>query len=46
MHNYIDIENRILHKGSVSAKKGELMIIPMNMRDGSLLCVGKGNRIG
>ena len=43
IHNYIDIENRILRKGSVSAQKGEKLIIPMNMRDGSLICIGKGN---
>jgi RNA-splicing ligase RtcB len=43
IHNYIDIENRILRKGSVSAQKGEKLIIPMNMRDGSIICVGKGN---
>lgn len=43
IHNYIDLENMILRKGAVSAKKGERLIIPMNMRDGSLICVGKGN---
>ena len=43
IHNYIDIENMILRKGAVSAKKGEQLIIPMNMRDGSLICIGKGN---
>ena len=43
VHNYIDCDNMILRKGSVSAEKGERLIIPMNMRDGSLLCVGKGN---
>lgn len=43
IHNYIDIENMILRKGAVSAKKGERLIIPMNMRDGSLICIGKGN---
>lgn len=43
IHNYIDIENGILRKGSVSAKDGERLIIPINMRDGSLICVGKGN---
>ena len=42
-HNYIDVDNMILHKGSISAQKGERSIIPMNMRDGSLLCIGKGN---
>lgn len=43
IHNYIDIENMILRKGAISAQKGEIVIIPMNMRDGSLICVGKGN---
>ena len=43
MHNYIDTENMILRKGSISAQKGEKVIIPMNMRDGSLICIGKGN---
>lgn len=43
VHNYIDIESMILRKGAVSAKKGEKLIIPLNMRDGSLICVGKGN---
>ena len=43
VHNYIDIDNMILRKGSVSAQKGEKLIIPLNMRDGSLICVGKGN---
>ena len=43
IHNYIDIKNMILRKGSISAQAGEKVIIPMNMRDGSLICVGKGN---
>lgn len=43
IHNYIDIKNMILRKGSVSAQKGEKLIIPINMRDGSLICIGKGN---
>ena len=43
IHNYIDTENMILRKGAVSAKAGEQLLIPINMRDGSLLCVGKGN---
>lgn len=42
-HNYIDIQNHILRKGAVSAETGEKLLIPINMRDGSLLCVGKGN---
>ena len=41
-HNYID-EYNMLRKGAVSAAFGEHLIIPMNMRDGSLICVGKGN---
>ena len=43
IHNYIDTENMILRKGSVSAQSGEKLIIPINMRDGSLICNGKGN---
>ncbi|MCH1624381.1 RtcB family protein [Ferdinandcohnia quinoae] len=44
VHNYIDTENLILRKGAVSAQKGERLIIPINMRDGSILAVGKGNK--
>lgn len=43
IHNYIDLESKILRKGAVSAKAGEKILIPINMRDGSLICVGKGN---
>lgn len=43
IHNYIDTENMILRKGSVSAQAGERLLIPINMRDGSLICIGKGN---
>ena len=43
IHNYIDVGRGILRKGAVSAWDGELLIIPMNMRDGSLICRGKGN---
>ncbi|MBO5914611.1 MAG: RtcB family protein [Clostridia bacterium] len=43
VHNYIDIKNMILRKGAVSAQKGEKLLIPINMRDGSLICIGKGN---
>ena len=42
VHNYID-ESNMIRKGAISAKKGEKVLIPINMRDGSLLCVGKGN---
>ena len=43
IHNYIDVSEMILRKGSVSAKAGEKLLIPINMRDGSLICIGKGN---
>ena len=43
IHNYLDTDAMILRKGSVSAKAGERLLIPINMRDGSLLCIGKGN---
>ena len=43
VHNYIDFKRMILRKGAVSAENGETILIPINMRDGSLLCVGKGN---
>ena len=42
-HNYIDTAHGILRKGAVSAQEGERLIIPINMRDGSLICRGKGN---
>ena len=44
IHNYIDTDKGILRKGAISAKKDEIVIIPMNMRDGSLICKGKGNK--
>lgn len=43
VHNYIDTESMILRKGAVSARSGEKLLIPINMKDGSLICVGKGN---
>jgi len=43
IHNYIDTECMILRKGAVSAKLGEKLIIPINMRDGSIICEGLGN---
>ncbi|MDR1120518.1 MAG: RtcB family protein, partial [Dysgonamonadaceae bacterium] len=43
IHNYIDTESMILRKGAVSAKKGEKLIVPINMRDGSIICEGLGN---
>ena len=43
IHNYIDTEAMILRKGAVSANAGERLLIPINMRDGSLICIGKGN---
>lgn len=43
IHNYIDMDSMILRKGAVSARKGEKFLLPMNMRDGSFICIGKGN---
>ncbi len=43
VHNYIDIENMILRKGAIPAYKDQKVLIPINMRDGSVLAVGKGN---
>lgn len=43
LHNYVDIENKILRKGAVSAKKGEILYIPMNMSWGGIIAKGKGN---
>lgn len=42
IHNYIDTKKMILRKGAVSAQEGERLLIPINMRDGSLICKGKG----
>ena len=44
VHNYIDLESNILRKGAVSAKAGEKLLIPINMKEGSLSCIGKGNK--
>ena len=43
IHNYIDIKEMILRKGAIAAHKGEKVLIPINMRDGSVLAIGKGN---
>lgn len=43
IHNYIDHESNIVRKGAISAKKGERVLIPMNMRDGCIIGIGKGN---
>ena len=43
IHNYINTEEMILRKGAIAAHKGELVLIPINMRDGSVLAIGKGN---
>ena len=43
IHNYIDTNEMILRKGAISARKGEKVLIPINMRDGSVLAVGRGN---
>ena len=43
IHNYISFEDNIVRKGAISAKKGEMVLIPMNMRDGCIIGIGKGN---
>jgi len=43
IHNYIDTEEMILRKGAIAAHEGEKVLIPINMRDGSVLAIGKGN---
>lgn len=43
IHNYIDIDTNIVRKGAISAKAGELLLIPINMRDGCIIGIGKGN---
>lgn len=43
IHNYIDLDDMMLRKGAISAKPGEVVIIPVNMRDGSIIATGKGN---
>jgi RNA-splicing ligase RtcB len=44
IHNYIDLENKIIRKGAISAQEGERCIIPFNMKDGLVICKGKGNK--
>ena len=44
IHNYISFEDNIVRKGAISAKEGERVIIPINMRDGSIIAIGKGNQ--
>ena len=43
IHNYIDTEEKILRKGAIAAHKGERVLIPINMRDGSIIAIGRGN---
>lgn len=43
IHNYISFEDNIVRKGAISAKKGERVLIPMNMKDGCIIAIGKGN---
>lgn len=43
IHNYIDTKEMILRKGAIAAHNGEKVLIPINMRDGSVLAIGKGN---
>ena len=44
VHNYLDLKNNIIRKGAISARKKERLIIPINMRDGSIIGIGKGNK--
>lgn len=44
IHNYINVDEMVLRKGAISAKEGEIVLIPLNMRDGALIAVGKGNK--
>jgi len=44
IHNYIDLKSNIVRKGAISAKKGEIILIPINMRDGCIIGKGKGNK--
>lgn len=44
IHNYINLDDMVLRKGSISAKQGEKVIIPLNMRDGSIIATGRGNK--
>lgn len=44
IHNYIDAEEMVLRKGAISAKMGEVVLIPLNMRDGSIIAKGRGNK--
>ncbi len=44
IHNYINFKDNIVRKGAISAYAGEKVLIPINMRDGSILAVGKGNK--
>lgn len=43
VHNYIDFKDNVIRKGAISAHKGEKLVVPLNMRDGTILGVGKGN---
>lgn len=43
IHNYISFEDNVVRKGAISAKKGEMVLIPINMRDGCIIGIGKGN---
>lgn len=43
IHNYIDLQSNIVRKGAISARKGERLLIPINMRDGCIIGIGKGN---
>ena len=44
IHNYINFDDNIVRKGAIAAHQGEKVLIPMNMRDGSVIAIGKGNK--
>lgn len=44
IHNYINLKDMILRKGAISAYRGERVLIPINMKDGSIIAIGKGNK--
>ena len=43
IHNYVDVSNRIIRKGAIAAYTGQYCLIPLNMAEGTLVCIGKGN---
>ena len=45
VHNYIDTEDMVIRKGAISAHEGKIVLIPISMKDGALICRGKGNTV-